>query len=109
MKRGDLTLKEINQELLEFEKDNWVVAKDEVGKTRHITLHLGKLLGKISEVAERREHTIEPDLKILKSEVIPDLLIYALQLSNLYKVNLQRAFFKRLEHNKRRVKSWGKK
>lgn len=106
MKKGDLTLKKINKELLEFEKDFWVVSKDNEGKTRHIALHLGKLIGKIAEVTERREHSLKPDLKVLKSEVIPDLLIYALQLSNLFKVDLQTAFFKRLEHNKRRVRSW---
>ena len=107
--KNDLTLKELSRELIEFEKDNWLIGNDVIKKTRHISLHLGKLLGKISEVTERREHDFEPDLSLLKKEVIPDLLIYALQLSNLYKINLQNAFFQRLEHNKKRVKSWKKK
>ena len=107
--KNHLTLKELNSELIEFEKENWVVGKDVIGKTRHITLHIGKLIGKIAEVAERREHNTDPDLSLLKKEVIPDLLIYALQLSNLYKIDLQTVFFQRLEHNKKRVKSWKKK
>lgn len=109
MKKGTFTLEKLSEKILEFEKESWVAPKDQTGKTRHITLHMGKLLGSLSEVSERREHDIEPSLKILKEWIIPDLLIYSLMLSNLYKVDLEKAFLKRIEYNKKKVKSWKKK
>jgi hypothetical protein len=40
--------------------------------------------------------------------VIPDLLIYSLQLAKLYNINLQEAFLERLIQNKDRVSNWKK-
>lgn len=100
------TLKELQKQLVEFEKLAWDAPADEAGKFRHITLHLGKLLGKISTVAERREHRLDPDLVQIKEEVIPDLLYYALCLADLYDVDLEEAFIKRLQANEVRVADW---
>lgn len=106
MKVNDLTLKQLSDDVKEFDQEYWVAAKDVDGRTRHITLHLTKLLGKIGEVAERREHGMNPRVDKLKDEVIPDLLIYAIQLSQLYDVDLQAAYFARQANNRKRVKGW---
>ena len=101
-----LNLNQLQIILSEFENKYWDAPKDEVGKTRHINLHLSKLMGKIGEVTERREHSLDRDTTILKEEVIPDLLYFALSLAEIHDVNLQEAFFERLEQNKIRVKAW---
>ena len=100
------TIKELQQELKVFEQHSWDAPKDEAGYLRHTILHLGKLLGKASTVAERREHNLDPDLSQLKTEVIPDLLYYALALSNVYNIDLENAFMSRLDSNQKRVKEW---
>lgn len=105
--KDSLTLLELQQLLLDFENSPaWDAPKDEPGKTRHLTLHLAKLLGKIGTVVERREHGIEPELNTLKDEVIPDLLYYALSLASAHEVELQQAFLKRLDVNRVRVREW---
>jgi hypothetical protein len=106
----DLTVSELRKILVDFENSPaWDAPKDEQGKTRHLTLHLAKLLGKIGTVAERREHSIEPDLTVLKEEVIPDLLYYALSLAEAHDVDLQSAFLNRLDSNRARVQAWVEK
>lgn len=104
----DLTLKQLGDDVKEFDREYWVAAKDVDGRTRHITLHLTKLLGKIGEIAERREHGMNPSVDKIKNEVIPDLLIYSIQLAQLYDVDLQAAYFARQDHNRKKVKSWSK-
>lgn len=100
------TLQQLQDDLKEFDKKYWVAPEGKVGGTTHITLHLAKLLGKIGEVTERWDHGFNPDEDKIKEEVIPDLLIYAMQLAYLWDVDLESAYFKRQEHNKKRVESW---
>jgi hypothetical protein len=68
---------------------------DPVGMRRHIMFHLAILLGKLARTEEREDHGIS-DLDVLRSEVIPDLLIYAAQFANLYDVDLLDASRNRL-------------
>ncbi len=103
-----MTLKEASELLKEFDKKFWVIPGDNEIKTRHMTLHMAKLLGKMGEVAERNEHRQNPDLTRLKKEVIPDLFIYALRLARLYEIDLEKAYLERQEENKKRVKGWKK-
>ncbi len=102
----EYTLTELQSMLRDFEAESWDAPDYEAGKTRHIALHLGKLLGRISEVAERREHALEPPLNDLHERVIPDLLYYALSLAEAHHVDLQDAFIKRLHANEERARSW---
>lgn len=103
-----MTLPELQKILAEFEKDYWVAPKGEDEQTRHIVLHLTKLIGKIGAISEKREHNFEADKSIIKIEVIPDLLYYALSLSEIYGVDLEKAFLERLEANRKKVNSWKK-
>ncbi len=104
----DSSIKDLQKVLADFEKDYWVAPKGEDEQTRHITLHLAKLLGKIGAICEKREHGFEADKDVIKKEVIPDLLYYALSLSGIYGVDLEKAFLDRLEANKVKVTSWKK-
>lgn len=101
-----MTLKELQNTLVEFEKEYWVAPKGENEQTRHITLHLTKLIGKIGAICEKKEHGFEADKNILETEVIPDLLYFALSLSQVHGVDLEKAFLARLEANKKKVTGW---
>jgi hypothetical protein len=62
----------------------------------HKCFHLGKAVGKLSTVCEIADHGETPPTALLTEEVIPDLIIYALQLANLYNLNLDEIFVRRM-------------
>ncbi len=66
-------------------------------KLRHTVLHLMKTTGKFAAYCEAKEHGKEPDASQLVNETIPDLLIYALQIANLYNVDLGEKYDERLQ------------
>jgi hypothetical protein len=105
----ELTIKDFQKILADFEKEYWVAPKGMDEQTRHVTLHLTKLLGKIGGVCEKREHGFDTDTDIIKREVIPDLFYYALSLSEIYNVDLEKAFLERLETNRKKVSGWKKR
>jgi len=97
-------MKELQERQEEFDRKYW--EHNEFGeKIRHINLHLGKLLGKISTYSEAREHGKEHSVDQIITEVVPDLLVYALQLSNLLGIELDTQYVTRLEDNVRRLHS----
>jgi hypothetical protein len=63
-------------------------------KRRHISFHLTILAAKAARLEEQADHG-RLNLDILTSEVIPDLLVYAAQLSTLYGVDLAEALSRR--------------
>lgn len=103
------TLHELDAILQDFEKQNWVAPRDPKSVTRHITQHIAKLMGKLGTVTEKWEHGFEPDTTQLKTEVIPDLLYYALNLAHAHNVDLEEAFLNRLDINKEKVDNWKQK
>ena len=56
-------------------------------KRRHVCFHLMKLVGKVATVEERVDHG-EFDFSVFEREVIPDLLVFAAQLADLFDVDL---------------------
>ncbi len=71
-------------------------------KLRHTLLHLMKTTGKIATYCEAKEHGKEPDTSQLLNEAIPDLLIYTLQMANLYNIDLGEKYDGRIELLKER-------
>lgn len=71
-------------------------------KLRHITLHMGKLLGKLAEYCENKEHAGQMPPERIASEVMPDLLFYSLQLANLFEKRLEVSYILRLGENIKR-------
>lgn len=65
---------------------------------RHKNFHLGKLLGKVANICEALDHQEDRSIEPITREVIPDLIIYALQLANLYHVDLDHAFNERIAY-----------
>lgn len=63
----------------------------------HKLLHLAKLLGKLATYLERRHHGAFHQKTVIETEVIPDLLVYCLQLSRLLGTDLDASYLTRLE------------
>lgn len=82
-----------------FDAHHWAVNGDKEAKLRHIALHLAVLLGKIGRHCERAEHQLQPPGDVLTDEVAPDLLIYALQIANLFDASLEDLYNSRLHTN----------
>jgi len=55
------------------------------------------------------EHGFEANEDVITTEVIPDLLYYALSLSSNYNVDLEKAFLERLKVNTKKVDEWKKR
>lgn len=64
-----------------FDEHNWH-HQPGFDSIRHVTLHMGKLLGKLATHCEAVEHGEQPDTRIIDEEVIPDLIHNALRLAN---------------------------
>jgi NTP pyrophosphatase (non-canonical NTP hydrolase) len=80
-----------------FDEKNFQI-NDGFEKTRHILLHLMKSTGKMASYCEIKEHgKTEPDPSQLINEVLPDLLIHALQIANQYEVDLGAKYMERIE------------
>lgn len=97
------TLNELQRVHQEFEREYWDAATDEAGYTRHTLEHLAKLIGKIGNIVEPREHGLNPSTEILKSQVIPDLLYFAIGLAQKHNIDLEEAFLDRLDQNAQKI------
>lgn len=64
---------------------------------RHDLYHLVKLIAKVANFCDQNDHNLEPSRRVLEDEVIPDLVIYALQFANALGVDLDEKFECRLE------------
>ena len=95
-------MEELQKKQAEYDEKCWEINSPDFEKVRHITLHLGKTLGKLSAYCERKDHKAEVSDEQIKDEVIPDLLFHALQLSNVMKVKLDEQYVKRIESNIKR-------
>ena len=87
----------------EYDAKYWQHSPGKFEKIRHITLHMGKLLGKLSTHCEAVEHGREGNDQILRKEVISDLQIYAFQLANLYGDSAEKRYLERIAENEERT------
>ena len=74
-------------------------------KLRHIVLHLMKSVGKAATYCEAKEHGRETDNSKLVNEVVPDLLMHALQIANLFDIDLGEKYEERINFTIERIKS----
>ena len=99
IKKGDLTIKDL-EKIQEIYDKKFVDEKfRRFERVRHTTLHMGKLLGKLSDYCEKTEHGIEYSNEKIKEEVIPDLIVYSLWLSEVFGVKPDKAYLKRIVNN----------
>ena len=81
----------------EFDEKYFEINKD-FEKLRHILLHLVKTTGKMATYCEIEEHgKVEADSSQLVNEVLPDLLIHALQIANHYDIDLGEKYTERIQ------------
>lgn len=95
-------MKELQHTQKEFDETFWQHKSPELVKARHILLHLMKTTGKLAAYIERLEHGESVSRDAVDNEIIPDLLFHALQLSNLYSLNLEAQYEARLEELRKR-------
>ncbi len=95
--------KDLQKKQAEYDSNYWQHNSSELEKIRHITLHVGKLLGKLSTYCERQEHGENYPTTQIQEEVIPDLQVYSLQLANLLGVDVAEQYLSRLEQNIKRL------
>ena len=72
-------------------------------KLRHILLHLMKSTGKLASYCEIKEHGKPADSTELTDEVLPDLYMHALQIANLFEVDLATKYEERIESNIKKI------
>ena len=81
----------------EFDEKYFEINRD-FEKLRHILLHLVKTTGKMATYCEVKEHgKVEPDPSQIVNEVLPDLLIHALQIANYYNIDLGEKYADRIQ------------
>jgi hypothetical protein len=72
-------------------------------QVRHILLHLAKSTGKMATYCEAMEHGKKGDPSQIIDEVVPDLLMHALQLANLFRLDLSAKYEERVDFVIRRI------
>lgn len=88
---NNLRLREVQGTQLDFDERHWAHAPG-FATIRHSTLHMGKLLGKLSAYCEAAEHGDRPTEAVINEEVIPDLLAFAARLANNAGIDLAEAY-----------------
>ena len=97
-----MELMEVQRVQAEYDSDYWEINQSPTEKIRHITLHVGKLMGKLATYSEVAEHGKELPTDQIQQEVIPDLMVYAAQLANIFNLKLEDQYRARLEGKKQR-------
>ena len=100
-----MTLHDLQQERKVFDEQFWQNKENIDVWTRHVLLHIGKMVGKLSNYVEQREHKVKVSDEVIRAEVIPDLLGYSLQLGNLFDVNVEQAYQERLNKVAEKMKT----
>lgn len=98
-----MNTQELQQIQAAYDEEFWQ-HKQPQAKIRHITLHMGKLLGKLSTYSEAIDHAESAPSGQLREEVVPDLLFFALQIANLYELDLGKAYLDRMDLNRNRLR-----
>ena len=93
---------ELQLKQAEYDQKYWQHNASSLEKIRHITLHMGKLNGKLATYCEAAEHGADAPAEQIKNEVVPDLLFFALQLANQFGIRLDDQYLKRLADNMKR-------
>ncbi len=96
MSEFDPKLSQLKRIQLAFDNENFSGADTSEGKRRHIYLHIGKLMGKFSEIEEQADHG-HIDTSRLRTDIVPDLLVFAAQLSELEGIDMGTALKERYE------------
>jgi len=103
--KNDMTLKQIQMKVKKCDEKSYFVLDKMYSELsdneilNHNCFHLVKAVGKLANYLEKREHNInvEKEKNIVINEVIPDLIMYAVQFSNRFHVDLDYLIDKRIK------------
>ncbi|MFA5003929.1 MAG: hypothetical protein WC498_01470 [Candidatus Saccharimonadales bacterium] len=87
MAEFDPTLSQVTDIQRAFDTENFTGADTTEGKRWHVRKHLGKLVGKYAGAVEARDHGSAYGM-LTRSDVAPDLLVYAAQLADTESISL---------------------
>ncbi len=74
------------------------------GKARHTYAHMGNLLGRLAKyVQEIEDGEADFSSKDIEQKVIPDLLVYSAWLADVFGVNIEEAYIRRISDNIKRL------
>jgi hypothetical protein len=93
-------LKEKQKEIDEssfFIKDRRYAELEPIDILKHNCFHLVNLVSKVSRFCEQEEHDRHLSPEQIKNEVVPDLIIYALQFANQLDVDIDAVLKERQE------------
>jgi hypothetical protein len=79
----------------QFHKD--VMSWDRAKQIEHCAFHLTKIGGLFSTYCEKMHHGESYDVNKLISDRIPDILIFALKFANLFDLDLEEIYLKRIK------------
>jgi hypothetical protein len=88
---------------LNFHKD--VMTWDTLKQVEHCAFHLSKLAGLFSTYCEKKHHGEPFEVGKLTSDRIPDILIFALKFANIFNLNLEEVYLKRIKAVEERRKA----
>ncbi len=90
-------MNKLQKEIEQYDKKYWdLYDKPKIDNIHHIVGHLNKLLGKIGEYTDVYDHTDSAEQEKVINEAIPDLLAHGYRLANLFSVDAEQLFEKRL-------------
>ncbi len=90
-----MTTKQLQERIQNYDDKHYFPDKPLDWRMHHALGHLNKTLGLLAQYLDDVDHGREPSTEELKEKVVPDLLQYALRLSNMLDVDLETQFIKR--------------
>ena len=102
IKGKPMNLQELQKTQTVYDQHHYEINPIAVEKIRHILLHLAHTTGQLANYCETKEHSVNKETPLdfqFIFAVIPDLLIYSLQLANIFNINLEEAYLQRLQDN----------
>ena len=102
-----MNLQKLQQHQINYDADFYEINEPAFDKIRHILLHLTKTNGKLASYCEAKEHKVNQETPLdfqFSPEIISDLLVYELQLSNVFQIDLEESYLKHLENNANHIK-----
>lgn len=100
-----MDLKELQKKVLKCDEKSYFV-KDKMYSDltdddilNHNCFHLVKAVGKLANYLEKKEHNlnVKKEKEIVINQVVPDLIMYAIQFSNRLNLNLDELLEKRIK------------
>jgi hypothetical protein len=93
-----INTQEAQQLQRDFDEKYFFQLKDDFPKMRHILIHLVKTTGKFAAWCDTHDHgkSGADDAQVIH-EVLPDLLLHALQIANHFNIDLGREYQVRME------------